>query len=171
MGYEPEDVAIGRLYKNQTKASELLGDIQGAIAYLYSLPQVKSDGVGCIGFCFGGHVAYLAATLDDIKATAFFYGAGITTWCPGGGEATIRRTKAIKGTLYGFFGLEDGSIPVTQVEEIEAELTKYNIPHRIFTYEGAEQSFFCDARGSYNLIAAEDAWKQVLELFAAKLKD
>jgi len=66
VGYEPEDVTLGRLYKNQTKASELLGDIQGAIAYLYSLLQVKSDGVGCIGFCFGSHVAYLAATLDDI---------------------------------------------------------------------------------------------------------
>ncbi len=132
---------------------------------------ISSDRVGCIDFCFGGHVAYLAANLDNIKATASFYGVGITTWSPGGGKPTIRRTGAIKGTLYGFFGLEDGSIPVTQVEEIEAELTKYNIPHRIFTYEGADHGFFCDARGSYNPIAAEDAWKQVLELFAAKLKD
>ena len=67
--------------------------------------------------------------------------------------------------------MKDGSIPVTQVEEIEAELTKYHIPHRIFTYEGADHSFFCDARGSYNRITAENAWKQVLELFAAKLKN
>ncbi len=56
----------------QTQASELLSDIQLAIDYLKNLPQVKKDSFGCIGFCFGGHVAYLAATLPDIKATASF---------------------------------------------------------------------------------------------------
>jgi carboxymethylenebutenolidase len=62
-GYTPEDVKIGKDYKEQTKASELLSDIQATIDYLYTLPQVKKTGVGSIGFCFGGHVAYLAATL------------------------------------------------------------------------------------------------------------
>jgi len=51
---------IGRQYKEQTKAAELLSDIQATIDYLYSLPQVQKTGVGTIGFCFGGHVVYLA---------------------------------------------------------------------------------------------------------------
>ena len=50
--------------------------------------ESTSDKVGCIGFCFGGHVAYLAATLPDIHATASFYGAGIASFTPGGGAAT-----------------------------------------------------------------------------------
>ena len=91
-GYSKEDVKIGRLYKNQTKAAELLGDIQATIDFLYGLPQVDQSGIGCIGFCFGGHVAYLAATLSAIKATASFYGAGIANWSPGGGEPTLTRT-------------------------------------------------------------------------------
>ena len=62
-GYEPEDLAIGREYKNQTKATELLSDLEATIDYLYQLPQVKTTGVGTVGFCFGGHVVYLAATL------------------------------------------------------------------------------------------------------------
>jgi carboxymethylenebutenolidase len=164
-GYSAEDIKIGKEYKNQTKVSELLSDIQATIDYLQSLSQVKSDGVGCIGFCFGGHVAYLAATLDRIKATASFYGAGITNWSPGDGEPSITRTKEIKGTLYGFFGLEDASIPIKQIDEIEAELQKHNIPHRIFRYEGADHGFFCDRRSSYHPSAAEDAWQQVLHLF------
>ncbi|OKH19150.1 carboxymethylenebutenolidase [Hydrococcus rivularis NIES-593] len=168
-GYTEKDIEIGRVYKNQTKASELLSDIQAAIDYLYTLPQVKRTGVGCIGFCFGGHVAYLAATLADIKATASFYGAGITTWSPGDGEPTVTRTPEIKGTIYAFFGMEDASIPVEQVDEIEAALQKYNIPHRVFRYSGADHGFFCDQRASYNQQAAEDAWKQVLELFSATL--
>jgi carboxymethylenebutenolidase len=168
-GYTPKDIEIGRVYKNQTKAEELISDIQASINYLYQLPQTKKTGVGSIGFCFGGHVAYLVATLEHIKATASFYGAGITNWTPGEGEATITRTKDIKGTIYAFFGMEDASIPLEQVDLIEAELAKYNIPHRVFRYPGADHGFFCDRRASYNPPAATDAWNQVLELFSRNL--
>ncbi|WP_392531941.1 dienelactone hydrolase family protein [Nostoc sp. C117] len=166
-GYTPEDVQIGRKYAwEQTQASELLNDIQLAINYLKSLPQIKQDSFGCIGFCFGGHVAYLAASLPDIKATASFYGAGITTRIPGGGAPTLTRTREITGTLYAFFGQEDASIPAEQVDEIEAELEKYKIPHRVFRYDGADHGFFCDHRASYNPKATADAWVQVQELFS-----
>ncbi len=169
-GYTPQDILTGRSYKGQTKAIELLSDIQATINYLKDCPQVKKEaGFGCIGFCFGGHVAYLAATLDDIKATASFYGAGIATETPGGGAPTITRTAEIKGTLYAFFGMEDASIPSEQVDAIAAELAKFGINHRIFRYNGAEHGFFCDARASYNEVAAADAWQQVKELFQQHL--
>lgn len=165
-GYTPESIAEGRQYKDQTQTSELLGDIQVAIDYLYTLPQVKKEGVRTIGFCFGGLVVYLAATLPDVKATASFYGAGIPSWAPGETEPTIAKTPDIKGTIYLFFGLEDASIPVSDTEKIEAALTDANIPHKIFRYPGADHGFFCDRRGSYNAEAAQDAWHKVLELFA-----
>ncbi|MDD1417063.1 dienelactone hydrolase family protein [Dolichospermum sp. ST_con] len=165
-GYTPKDVEIGRQHAAQTTASELLSDIQAAINYLKTLPEVKPDGFGCIGFCFGGHVAYLAATLSDIKATASFYGAGITSRTPGGGNPTITRTSEIKGTIYTFFGQKDASIPSEQVDEIAAEFAKYNISHRLFRYDGSDHGFFCDRRASYNSKAAADAWEQVQELFS-----
>jgi carboxymethylenebutenolidase len=171
VGYTPKDMEIGRQYASQTTASELLGDIQAAINYLKTLPEVKPDGFGCIGFCFGGHVAYLAATLSDIKATASFYGAGITTRTPGGGNPTITRTSAIKGTIYAFFGQEDASIPPEQVEEMAAEFAKYNISYRLFRYDGSDHGFFCDRRASYNPKAAADAWAQVQELFSQLTTD
>lgn len=164
-GYTPSDVEVGRNYAMQTNASELLGDIQQSIDYLKTLAEVKKDSIGCIGFCFGGHVAYLASTLPDIKATASFYGAGIAIRTFGGGEPTISRTREIKGTLNAFFGMEDASIPKEQIDQIEAELEKYNIPHRVFRYDGADHGFFCDQRASYNSIAAADAWEQVKQLF------
>lgn len=167
-GYTPEDIKIGRKYKEQTTATELLSDIQASINYLKTLPTLKTTGFGCIGFCFGGHVAYLAATLPDIQATASFYGAGIAIATPGGGSPTIARTADIKGTLYGFFGTQDASIPLEQVDQIEAELQKHNIPHQIFRYE-ADHGFFCDHRGNYNATAAATAWIEVKELFKQKL--
>ncbi len=167
-GYTPQDIEIGRKYKQQTTASELLSDIQATIDYLKHQPQVKKDAIGCIGFCFGGHVAYLAATLNDIKATASFYGAGVATETPGGGSPTITRTSEINGNLYAFFGMADPSIPVQQVDQIEAELNKSH-SHRVFRYDKADHGFFCDHRASYNSEAAADAWEQVKQLFNSKL--
>ncbi|HBL60180.1 MAG TPA: carboxymethylenebutenolidase [Cyanobacteria bacterium UBA8803] len=168
-GYTDQDITIGRQYKEQTKAEELLSDIQVAIKYLVEKTPAKADAIGCIGFCFGGHVAYLAATLPEIKATASFYGAGIPTMTPGGGEPTITRTQDIKGKIYVFFGMADASIPPEHVQQIEAELQKHQIWHKIWRYEGADHGFFCDQRASYNEAAAQDAWKQVKQFFKQEL--
>lgn len=169
-GYTPADIEVGRTYAwSQTTASELLSDIQVAIDYLKTLPNIKQNSLGCIGFCFGGHVAYLAATIPDIQATASFYGAGITTRTPGGGSPSITRTSEISGTIYAFFGMNDASIPQEQVDQIEAELQKHKISHRVFRYDGSDHGFFCDHRGSYNPKAAADAWEQVQQLFSQLL--
>jgi carboxymethylenebutenolidase len=168
-GYTQEDLELGRHYKQGTTAKELRLDVQGAIAYLYAKANVIPNGVGCIGFCFGGHVAYLAATLPEVKATASFYGAGIATMTPGGGEPTITLTPQIKGTLYGFFGEQDPLISAQEVDQIEAALTEHGIAHKIFRYPNAEHGFFCDRRYSYSPEAARDAWEQVLHLFKTAL--
>lgn len=164
-GYTPEDIKLGRQYKEQTKAEELLSDIQATAIYLNQLPNVKPGAIGCIGFCFGGLVTYLAATLPQIKAAASFYGAGIPVWSPGNGQPTLAYTPEIKATLYAFFGMEDASIPADHVDQIEAALQNYQIPHQVFRYPGADHGFFCDQRASYNPAAAADAWNKVQELF------
>lgn len=168
-GYTPEDITIGRKYKVQTKADELLSDIQGAIDYVKALPQIKADSIGCIGFCFGGYVAYLAATLKETIAVASFYGAGIPDTAFGEGPTAMERTSQITGTLHAFFGTEDVSIPAKAVSQIEQALQQANINHKIYRYEGAGHGFFCDQRGSYNSDAAADAWEKVKALFLEKL--
>ncbi len=164
VGYSAAELELGRSYAGQTQASELLADVSGAIDYLRSFPQVRPD-FGCIGFCFGGHVAYLAATLPDIQATASFYGSRIATFTPGGGEPTVSKTGAIAGTMYMFFGMDDPSIPPEQVIAIDSALTEHQIPHQIWQYPGAGHGFACDMRDSYNPTATADAWQHVTELF------
>ncbi|NEO84378.1 MAG: dienelactone hydrolase family protein [Spirulina sp. SIO3F2] len=169
VGYSPEDLAEGRKHKEQTTAPQLLNDIQCAIAYLQSLSQVKLGGVGTIGFCFGGHVAYLAATLPTVRATASFYGAGIAIMTPGGDEPTLMRTAEIQGTIYCFFGNADPLIPVEQVETITTALQTHQIDHQIFRYDNVGHGFVCDQRSDYDETAANHAWQQALQLFKAKL--
>jgi carboxymethylenebutenolidase len=163
VGYSDAELSLGRTYKLQTKVSELLSDTQATIQYLRGLPQVKGDAIATLGFCFGGHVAYLAATLPDIKATASFYGAGIATTTPGGQEPTLSRTADIQGTLYLFFGDQDPLIPVSEVEQIQSELTAQQVKHQIFRYP-ATHGFFCDQRESYQPEAAAAAWRAVQQL-------
>jgi carboxymethylenebutenolidase len=164
VGYTSEDVELGRSHAQKTSAPQLLSDIQAAIDYLKTLPQVQPH-FGCIGFCFGGHVAYLAATLADIAVTASFYGAGIVNYTPGGGEPSVSRTAAIGGKMYMFFGMNDPSIPPAQIAQIDLALTQNNIPHQIWQYPDAEHGFCCDLRASYNSTAAASAWQHVEELF------
>lgn len=168
-GYTAEDIQIGRQYKVQTNADELLADIQATIDYAKHLPQVNNGGVGCIGFCFGGHVAYLAATLNDTSAIASFYGAGIPDQVFGPGPVALARTPQITGTLHCFFGTDDTSIPAETIGQIRSALQTATINHKIFEYEGAGHGFFCDRRSSYNPDAATDAWEKVKTLFADKL--
>lgn len=162
VGYGEEDTKFGRFHKDQTTADQLLSDLKTTIAFL----QTKGfQEVGAIGFCFGGHVAYLAATLPEVKATASFYGAGIATMTPGGGEPTITRTSEIKGTVYAFFGTQDRLIPVEQIAQVEAVLEQNHIDYKLFRYP-AGHGFFCDQRADYNPEAAADAWEQVKALFS-----
>lgn len=163
--YNEAGLALGRKYKEQTKATELLGDLQATIAYLQGLPMVMGARVGLMGFCFGGHVAYLGATLPAIAATASFYGAGIATFCPGEEQPTITRTHAIQGKIICFFGEEDELIPLEQVAQIEGALQGQGVAHELVCYGGAGHGFFCDRRPSYRPEAAEDAWRRTIQLF------
>jgi carboxymethylenebutenolidase len=167
VGYGEEEVTLGRKYKVATQAQELLQDIGDAIAYTQTLPKAKPKAIGAIGFCFGGHVAYLAACkLPEIQATASFYGAGIVNLCPGKNFPTVDLTSQITGKIYCFFGQEDNLIPLEEVEQIKRSLKDHAIDHEVMIYPNVGHGFFCDRRGSYDQSAAEQAWIKTQELFS-----
>lgn len=169
LGYTPQDLEIGRGYKAQTTAAELISDIQATLRFLQAHPQVDANAIGCIGFCFGGHVAYLAASLDPIKVTASFYGGGIATMTPGGGEPTLSLTPQISGRIELFMGRQDALVPEAEVNAIEQALIAHSIPHQIHWYD-ADHGFCCDQRSTYQPAATQAAWDRVRVLFAESLK-
>jgi carboxymethylenebutenolidase len=123
-----------------------------------------------MGFCIGGHLAYLTACETDVKATASFYGGGIAA--PeglGGGASTIGRTGNITGKILCLFGGEDEYIPNDQVEAIQGALADAGVRHDTVVYPGAPHGFHCDQRDSYQAKAAGDAWERTKRLFAEEL--
>lgn len=168
LGYSDDELALGRSHKDLLRADQVLGDIAATIAWLRREVQVGS--IGAIGFCFGGHLAFLAATLPEIGATALFYPSGIAVLCPGGGPPSLSRIDQIQGRVWGFFGTADPLIPPDQVEAIAAEFNRVGAmgvaqQHQLFRYAGVGHGFFCEQRGSYDAAAANDAWQKVKELF------
>ena len=64
-----------------------------------------------VGFCFGGHAAFLAATLPEVEHAFDFYGAGVSRMRPGGGEPSLALLSEIKARLTCVFGTADPLIP------------------------------------------------------------
>ncbi len=166
VGYSPEELAAGRSHKDQTKAPELMSDIQATIRHLQQYANADANKLGIIGFCFGGHVAYLGATLPEIQVAALYYPSGIAVMTPGGGAPSLTLAHQIQGTVYGFFGLQDPIIPSEQIDQIAAAFQQHRVKHKIFRY-AAGHGFACDRRADYNAAAADDAWQQTQSLFSA----
>ena len=87
-GYDEAGLAAGREHRDAVTAQGFLADVRRAIAFLQAEQPSAQQGLGCVGFCFGGHLALLAATLPEVAATCAFYGARVSSFRPGGGEPT-----------------------------------------------------------------------------------
>jgi carboxymethylenebutenolidase len=171
LDYSPASIEEGKKYKDEVTQEELLADAQAAIDYLKTLPNVNpKDKIGSIGFCFGGYVAYLVATLPEIAVTASFYGAGIAQDMPNKEEPPVDKSEEIPGTMLCFFGDKDMSIPQEDIQMIENSLEMARVPHAVTVYPDADHGFFCDQRGSYNPEAAYSAWQEVKNTFKTQLK-
>lgn len=169
LGYEQQDFGKGLAEMAKAKTSDIVTDLTAAKNYLANLPASKGKKVGCMGFCFGGHVTYIAACDLGVDAAASFYGGGIAVGAPGGGAPTVERSSKIRGKILCLFGGKDAYIPADQVKKIEDALKAAKISHEVVIYPTADHGFFCDQRGTYQAEAAKDAWEKVKKLFREQL--
>lgn len=173
LGYGEEELAEGRSHKERTRAAELLDDLGVAADWLQR--QLPGLPLGCVGFCFGGHVAWLAATLPAVDLTCSFYGAGVVHGRPGGGPPTLEVLSAIQGMMLCVYGSDDPLVPPEDVAAVAGALEEANRdrrdhggegpPHRLLVLEGGH-GFMCEARPDYRPMAAAEGWRAMLDLFA-----
>ena len=150
-----------------------MGDVQGAIDYLRSLPYLNGK-VGVIGYCSGGRQAYLAAcTLRGLDAAVDCYGGGVVAKPE---ELTARQpvapidfTKNLQCPLLGLFGIEDTRPSPDDVAKTEAALKEHGKNYEFHTYENAGHAFFAVDRPQYRQAAAVDGWTKVLAWFGKHL--
>jgi carboxymethylenebutenolidase len=166
LAYEPSDLAQGRRHKDATTSDQILGDVVAALAWLRARhPQAS---VHLVGFCFGGHAAFLAASLPGVAAAFDFYGAGVSRMRPGGGEPSLALLPQIQARLTCVFGTADPLIPVEDRQAIASSLRKADPAGerlRCVNYDGADHGFMCEARSSFNPEASAQGWRLLLEGF------
>ena len=73
-----------------------------------------SGRVGAVGICLGGHLAFRAALLPEVRATVCCYPTDLHTGTlgKGGGADSLLRAKEIRGELLMVFGRQDPHVPL-----------------------------------------------------------
>lgn len=150
-----------------------LGDVEGAIAYLRSLPYHNGK-AGVIGYCSGGRQAYLTACkLPGIDAVVDCYGGGVTAPPEELTErqpvAPIEFTETLGCPLLGLFGKEDTRPSPADVAKTEEVLKRFGKTYEFHFYENTGHGFFSVDRPGYRPEAAVDGWNKVFDFFSRYL--
>lgn len=144
IGYTPEDIAKGRELKGHAQTDAALGDITAARDALAGVAKI-----GIIGYCWGGFIAWMAASrIPGFACAAPYYGGGIL-------GAVDERPKC---PVMAHFGERDSVLPVDGVRKFAAAQPDV----QVFIY-AADHGFNCDQRGSYDAPAAKLARERTLQ--------
>ena len=130
-------------------------DMRAAYNWLQANPRVSADRIASIGFCMGGRASFLADATLPLQASISFYGGGIA-------QALLPRAANLHAPILLFWGGLDKHITVEHRRAVEDALTAAEKPFVNVTVSYADHGFFCDARASYNPVAASLAWKLTL---------
>ena len=150
----------------------VLADLEAAVSYLASRPEVRRTAVGVTGFCMGGQYALMAAcTVPRLAACVSWYGmlryAETDEVKP---ESPLSMAPRLNCPYLGLFGEEDAIIPAADVEELRSILQREGKRFEIKSYPGAGHAFFNDTRAdAYRAEAAADAWSRCLSFFRRHL--
>jgi carboxymethylenebutenolidase len=154
---------------------QVMGDTQGALAWLAGRDFVNADALGITGFCWGGTVVWMAAArFAQVKAGVAWYGRLVAPEAGGfaaeeGRPWPVDMAGQLRTPVLGLYGENDRGIPVSTVEQMRAALQAAGNPSRsqIIVYPGVGHGFHADYRESYNAEAATDGWRRMLAWFRA----
>ena len=169
-----EDVSAAVRAAGMVPDERCIGDVNGAIRYLESLPYYNGK-VGVIGFCSGGRQTYLVAcSIERINAAVDCWGGRVVAGPDDLSErqpvAPIDMTENLACPLLGLFGAEDKAPSPQEVARIEEELKRFDKTYAFHMYENAGHGFFAVDRPSYRQHAAVDGWQKVLAWFDKYLR-
>jgi len=155
--------------------AQAMGDIAASVDWLKA--RGTSNGrVGCIGFCSGGRLAYLAAaSVPSLDAAVDCWGGAVTPsprWPANDAHpvAPIELTSRIHCPLLGIFGNDDQFPTPQEGNQIEEALRKAGKEYEFHRYDGAGHGFFATDRPGSRPEQAKDAWQKVFAFYAKHLQ-
>lgn len=146
LDYSEASIELGRKLREEFDWADTMRDVDAAADWL----REQNLKVAVVGYCWGGTIAYLAATRLKIQGAVVYYGGQIMPYVD----------ESANCPLLMHFGKNDQSIPLSDVDSIrqkhpEAAIFLYNAGH----------GFNCDHRASYDSQSASTAKQRTLRLF------
>lgn len=149
----------------ETRWSALAGDIRTATAHLRSAEGGGARSLFATGFCMGGRLTYLSATLGlHLAGVIGFYG-----WPVGPSRDTpapIDMVDQMDGAVLAIWAGADKGITADMTTGFDQALAQAGVEHRSITYPDAPHSFF-DRKATEHAEASSAAWGETLGFIAA----
>jgi carboxymethylenebutenolidase len=136
-------------------------DLRGATTYLKG--HSSTGKIGVVGFCMGGQLALLTATLDpSIAACVNFYGI----------HPNVKPDyRKLAGPVLGLYAERDGFVTPEVAKGVDKAIKDAGKSSEIHVYPGVDHGFFNDDRPDvHDKPAAEDAWRRTLAFFRQHVK-
>ena len=148
-GYSEDDLVKGMNLRRGLEWDRCVSDMRSVIE------QAREAGsVGVVGFCWGGSLAWLAATRCGVDAAVCYYGGQIVQFideppgCP----------------ILAHFAERDVHVPIESASVVAERYPE--VP--VYTYD-ANHGFNCDARADYDADSAALAQERTFAFFTANL--
>ena len=136
-------------------------EIAGAVKHLRDVEGCER--VGVVGYCMGGALTVLAATLPGVDAFVSYYGFP---------PATAADLAKITAAGLIFFGENEGFFSVPDAQAFAERQRAVGREAEVVIYPGAGHAFFNNDRPDvFVASAANDAWRRTLEHFGKHLRD
>jgi carboxymethylenebutenolidase len=150
--YGPADMMRGMAAVMKIGLDAALKDVAAALGHARS--AFDNMRVGVLGYCFGGTLAWLAATRLKPAAAVCYYG----------GRIAAHATETPRCPVMMHFGSRDAHIPASEI----AAIKKSHPDLPLFVYD-AGHGFNCDQRRDYAPKAAAQARQRTLEFLRQHL--
>lgn len=145
-------VQIARNDQNSSVAN-----LQAAVKYLGSAPNVDSTKIASLGWCFGGGQSLQLALNSQehpLAATILYYGTPLVT--------DKESLAKIKWPVLGIFGDNDQAIPLPEINQFRTSLNQSGITNEIEIYKGVGHAFANPSGDNYAPKETADAWEKTL---------
>jgi len=150
---------IPGLLSNQPP-EQFVRDFTDGWRWLQTRPQVRPEGVGMVGFCFGGGVTWrVAIGLAEVRAAVPYYGP----------HPDPSELASIQGAVLAIYAGRDDRINQS-IPAIEAEMQRLGKLYEKRIYPDTDHGFHNDTGSRYDPAAATDAWSRTLAWFDRYLR-
>ena len=154
----------------KTPDAQVLNDLQAALVW-----AGKNGGdlkrVGVTGFCWGGRITWLSATLPQVRAGVAWYGRLIGEKTEGSPKHPVDIATDLKAPVLGLYGAADTGISLESIDQMRAALAQAAPKNPVakacefVVYPDTPHAFHADYRASYREGPAKDGWEKCIAWF------